>query len=145
MAELNILGATSGDTGSAAICGVRGKKNIRIFIMHPKGRTSPVQEKQMTSVLDDNVFNLAVEGTFDDCQHLMKSIFSDVKFKEKYSLGSVNSVNWARVLAQIVYYFYAFFRVQERTDAKQVRFAVPTGNFGDIMACLLYTSPSPRD
>jgi threonine synthase len=132
--ELNILGATSGDTGSAAICGVRGKKNIRIFIMHPKGRTSPVQEKQMTSVLDDNVFNLAVEGTFDDCQHLMKSIFSDVEFKEKYSLGSVNSVNWARVLAQIVYYFYAFFRVQETTGAAKVQFAVPTGNFGDIMA-----------
>ena len=132
--ELNILGATSGDTGSAAIYGVRGKKNIRIFIMHPKGRTSPVQEKQMTSVLDANVFNLAVEGTFDDCQHLMKSIFSDVEFKEKYSLGSVNSVNWARVLAQIVYYFYAAFRVQERTDAAKVQFAVPTGNFGDIMA-----------
>jgi threonine synthase len=132
--ELNILGATSGDTGSAAIYGVHGKKNIRIFIMHPKGRTSPVQEKQMTSVLDDNVFNLAVEGTFDDCQHLMKSIFSDVEFKEKHSLGSVNSVNWARVLAQIVYYFYAFFRVQENTGAERVQFAVPTGNFGDIMA-----------
>ncbi|HPR82664.1 MAG TPA: threonine synthase, partial [Pontiellaceae bacterium] len=132
--ELNILGATSGDTGSAAIYGVHGKKNIRIFIMHPKGRTSPVQEKQMTSVLDDNVFNLAVEGTFDDCQHLMKSIFSDVEFKEKHSLGSVNSVNWARVLAQIVYYFYAAFRVQENTGAAQVQFAVPTGNFGDIMA-----------
>jgi threonine synthase len=132
--ELNILGATSGDTGSAAIYGVHGKKNIRIFIMHPKGRTSPVQEKQMTSVLDDNVFNLAVEGTFDDCQHLMKSIFSDVKFKEKYSLGSVNSVNWARVLAQIVYYFYAFFRVQESTGAERVQFSVPTGNFGDILA-----------
>lgn len=132
--ELNILGATSGDTGSAAIYGVHGKKNIRIFIMHPKGRTSPVQEKQMTSVLDDNVFNLAVEGTFDDCQHLMKSIFSDVEFKEKHSLGSVNSVNWARVLAQIVYYFYAFFRVQENTGAEQVQFSVPTGNFGDIMA-----------
>jgi threonine synthase len=132
--ELNILGATSGDTGSAAIFGVHGKKNIRIFIMHPKGRTSPVQEKQMTSVLDDNVFNLAVEGTFDDCQHLMKSIFSDVEFKEKHSLGSVNSVNWARVLAQIVYYFYAFFRVQETTGAAKVQFAVPTGNFGDIMA-----------
>ncbi len=132
--ELNILGATSGDTGSAAIYGVHGKKNIRIFIMHPKGRTSPVQEKQMTSVLDDNVFNLAVEGTFDDCQHLMKSIFSDVEFKEKHSLGSVNSVNWARVLAQIVYYFYAFFRVQENTGANQVQFSVPTGNFGDIMA-----------
>jgi threonine synthase len=132
--KLNILGATSGDTGSAAIYGVRGKKNIRIFIMHPKGRTSPVQEKQMTSVLDDNVFNLAVEGTFDDCQHLMKSIFSDVAFKEKYSLGSVNSVNWARVLAQIVYYFYAAFRVQENTGAAKVQFSVPTGNFGDIMA-----------
>lgn len=128
--ELNILGATSGDTGSAAIYGVRGKENIRIFIMHPKGRTSPVQEKQMTSVLDDNVFNLAVEGTFDDCQHLMKSIFSDVDFKTKHSLGSVNSVNWARVLAQIVYYFYAFFR----TGADEVQFSVPTGNFGDILA-----------
>lgn len=132
--QLNILGATSGDTGSAAIYGVHGKKNIRIFIMHPKGRTSPVQEKQMTSVLDDNVFNLAVEGTFDDCQHLMKTIFSDVAFKAEYSLGSVNSVNWARVLAQIVYYFYAFFRVQETTDATQVQFSVPTGNFGDILA-----------
>jgi threonine synthase len=132
--QLNILGATSGDTGSAAIYGVRGKKNIRIFIMHPEGRTSPVQEKQMTSVLDDNVFNLAVEGTFDDCQHLMKSIFSDVAFKTEHSLGSVNSVNWARVLAQIVYYFYSAFRVQETTGAVQVQFAVPTGNFGDIMA-----------
>lgn len=132
--ELNILGATSGDTGSAAIYGVRGKENIRIFIMHPKGRTSPVQEKQMTSVLDKNVFNLAVEGTFDDCQHLMKSIFSDVEFKEEHSLGSVNSVNWARVLAQIVYYFYAFFRIQKKTGANEVQFSVPTGNFGDILA-----------
>ncbi len=133
-AELNILGATSGDTGSAAIYGVHGKQNIRIFIMHPKGRTSPIQEKQMTSVLDDNVFNLAVEGTFDDCQHLMKTIFADVAFKHEHSLGSVNSVNWARVLAQTVYYFYAAFRVQERTGAKEVQFSVPTGNFGDIMA-----------
>lgn len=132
--ELNILGATSGDTGSAAIYGVRGKENINIFIMHPKGRTSPVQEKQMTSVLDDNVFNLAVEGTFDDCQSLMKTIFADVDFKTEHSLGSVNSVNWARVLAQIVYYFYSFFRVQETTGAKQVQFSVPTGNFGDILA-----------
>ncbi len=132
--ELNILGATSGDTGSAAICGVRGKENINIFIMHPEGRTSPIQEKQMTSVLDDNVFNLAVDGTFDDCQHLMKSIFGDVAFKHEHSLGSVNSVNWARVLAQTVYYFYSFFRVQECTGAKEVQFSVPTGNFGDILA-----------
>ncbi|MBL7011944.1 MAG: threonine synthase [Kiritimatiellales bacterium] len=132
--ELNILGATSGDTGSAAIYGVHGKKNIRIFIMHPEGRTSLIQEKQMTSVLDDNVYNLAVEGTFDDCQHLMKTIFADVSFKEEHSLGSVNSVNWARVLAQTVYYFYSYFRVQERTGASEVQFSVPTGNFGDIMA-----------
>ncbi len=132
--ELNILGATSGDTGSAAIYGVHGKENIKIFIMHPEGRTSPIQEKQMTSVLDENVFNLAVDGTFDDCQHLMKSIFADVAFKHEHSLGSVNSVNWARVLAQTVYYFYSFFRVQERTGANRVQFSVPTGNFGDIMA-----------
>lgn len=137
--ELNILGATSGDTGSAAIYGVHGKKNIRIFIMHPKGRTSLIQEKQMTSVLDDNVFNLAVEGTFDDCQHLMKTIFADVAFKHEHSLGSVNSVNWARVLAQTVYYFYAAFRVQERTGASGVQFSVPTGNFGDILAGYLAT------
>ncbi|HKL21923.1 MAG TPA: threonine synthase, partial [Tichowtungia sp.] len=118
----------------AAICGVRGKKDINIFIMHPKGRTSLIQERQMTSVLDDNVYNLAVEGTFDDCQHLMKTIFADVDFKTEHSLGSVNSVNWARVLAQTVYYFYAFFRVQERTGASEVQFSVPTGNFGDILA-----------
>lgn len=137
--ELNILGATSGDTGSAAIYGVRGKENINIFIMHPKGRTSPIQEKQMTSVLDANVYNLAVEGTFDDCQHLMKTIFADVDFKTEHSLGSVNSVNWARVLAQTVYYFYSFFRVQESTGANEVQFSVPTGNFGDILAGYLAT------
>ncbi len=132
--KLNILGATSGDTGSAAICGVRGKPNINIFIMHPAGRTSPLQEKQMTSVLDDNVFNLALDGTFDDCQNIMKTIFSDVRFKTECSLGTVNSVNWARVLAQTVYYFYAAFRAMEKTGADSVRFSVPTGNFGDILA-----------
>jgi threonine synthase len=132
--RLNILGATSGDTGSAAIHGVRGKPNINIFIMHPAGRTSPLQEKQMTSVLDDNVFNLAVDGTFDDCQHIMKTTFADVDFKTKYSLGSVNSVNWARVLAQTVYYFYSAFRAMEKTGATSVQFSVPTGNFGDILA-----------
>ena len=97
--HINILGATSGDTGSAAIHGVRGKERIRIFMMHPKGRTSPLQEKQMTSVLDGNVFNLAVDGTFDDCQRIMKSIFGDVEFKSTHQLGAVNSVNWCRVLA----------------------------------------------
>lgn len=132
--ELNILAATSGDTGSAAIHGVRGRERIRIFVMHPHGRVSAIQERQMTSVLDDNVFNLAVEGTFDDCQNIMKAIFNDLAFKDRYSLGSVNSINWARVLAQIVYYFYGAFRVMEKTGAEKVRFAVPTGNFGDIFA-----------
>lgn len=132
--QLNILGATSGDTGSAAIHGVRGKPNINIFIMHPAGRTSPLQEKQMTSVLDENVFNLAVDGTFDDCQEIMKTVFGDVAFKNRHSLGSVNSVNWARVLAQTVYYFYSAFRVMAATGTKTVQFSVPTGNFGDILA-----------
>jgi len=132
--QLNILGATSGDTGSAAIHGVRGKPNINIFIMHPAGRTSPLQEKQMTSVLDSNVFNLAVDGTFDDCQHIMKTTFADVPFKTDHSLGSVNSVNWARVLAQTVYYFYSAFRVMKETGRASVQFSVPTGNFGDILA-----------
>ena len=132
--DLNILAATSGDTGSAAICGVRGRDRIRIFVMHPHGRVSPLQERQMTTVLDDNVFNIAVDGTFDDCQRMMKAIFSDLPFKDRYSLGTVNSINWARVLAQIVYYFFAAFRVMRLTGAKRVRFSVPTGNFGDIFA-----------
>jgi threonine synthase len=132
--QLNILGATSGDTGSAAIHGVRGKPNIKIFIMHPEGRTSPLQEKQMTSVLDDNVFNLAVDGSFDDCQNIMKTTFGDVAFKAEHALGSVNSVNWARVLAQTVYYFYSAFGAMKKSGAKSVQFSVPTGNFGDILA-----------
>ncbi|MEI6891321.1 MAG: threonine synthase [Pontiella sp.] len=132
--ELNILGATSGDTGSAAIHGVRGMPNINIFIMHPDGRTSPLQEKQMTSVLDSNVFNLSVAGSFDDCQSIMKTTFGDVPFKVEHSLGTINSINWARVLAQTVYYFYATFRTLEKTGAQSVQFAVPTGNFGDILA-----------
>ena len=132
--RLNILAATSGDTGSAAICGVRGQKRIHIFVMHPHGRVSPLQERQMTSVLDDNVFNLAVQGSFDDCQHIMKTLFSDLPFKDAHALGTVNSVNWARVLSQIVYYFYSAFRVFEQTGAESVQFSVPTGNFGDILA-----------
>lgn len=132
--RLNILAATSGDTGSAAICGVRGQERIHIFVMHPHGRVSPLQERQMTSVLDANVFNLAVEGSFDDCQLIMKTLFNDLPFKDAHALGTVNSVNWARVLSQIVYYFHAAFRVREDTGADQVQFAVPTGNFGDILA-----------
>ena len=133
-AEMNIVAATSGDTGSAAIYGMRGRERIRIFVMHPQGRVSPVQERQMTTVLDANVCNLAVQGTFDDCQNIVKDLFGDLPFRDRFKLGAVNSINWARVLAQIVYYFYAAFRVQESTGAEKVRFSVPTGNFGDIFA-----------
>ena len=132
--EMNILAATSGDTGSAAIHGVRGRDRIRIFVMHPHGRTSRIQALQMTTVTDANVFNLAVQGTFDDCQGIMKQIFSDLELKGGLSLGTVNSINWARLLAQIVYYFYAAFRVMDRTGATRVQFSVPTGNFGDVFA-----------
>lgn len=132
--SLNILGATSGDTGSAAIESIRGREHMTVFIMHPKGRVAALQEKQMTTVLAPNVFNIAVEGTFDDCQGIMKSIFGDVEFKDRYSLGAVNSVNWARVMAQIVYYFSSALSVMDRTGAAAVQFAVPTGNFGDILA-----------
>lgn len=131
--HLTIVGATSGDTGSAAIHGVRGKKGISIFIMHPNGKTSPVQAMQMTTVTDPNVHNIAVNGTFDDCQDMVKELFNDLDFKKKYSLGAVNSINWARVLAQVVYYFYAWLKVTE-DGAKKVVFSVPTGNFGDIFA-----------
>jgi threonine synthase len=131
--RLNIVGATSGDTGSAAIHGVRGKKGITIFIMHPHGKTSPVQALQMTSVTDANVHNIAIRGTFDDCQDMVKALFNDLEFKNKYSLGAVNSINWARVLAQVVYYVYAWLRVTD-DGSKPVSFSVPTGNFGDIFA-----------
>lgn len=132
--SLNILGATSGDTGSAAIYGVRGKDRINIFVMHPSGRVSPVQERQMTSVLDENVHNIAIKGTFDDCQNIMKNLFGDLEFKHKYNLGAVNSVNWARVLAQVVYYFHAAFQLEKMTGETRMSFSVPTGNFGDILA-----------
>ena len=132
--KLNILGATSGDTGSAAIYGVRGKKNMAIFILHPHGRVSPVQALQMTTVTDPNVFNLAIQGTFDHCQAIVKRLFSDLEFKRRYRLGAVNSINWARVMAQIVYYLWAYFRVSEAEGRLKVRFSVPTGNFGDIFA-----------
>jgi threonine synthase len=131
--KLNIIGATSGDTGSAAIHGVRGKQGITIFILHPLGKTSAVQALQMTSVTDANVHNIAVRGTFDDCQDMVKELFGDLEFKQKYSLGAVNSINWARVLAQVVYYFYAWLRATDETKAP-VHFSVPTGNFGDIFA-----------
>ena len=132
--ELNVVVATSGDTGSAAIHGLRGRKGIRVFVLHPAGRVSPVQELQMTSVLDDNVFNIALAGTFDDAQRIVKTLFSDLPFKDAHRLGAVNSINWARLLAQVVYYFYGAFRTMERTGAKEVSFSVPTGNFGDVFA-----------
>jgi threonine synthase len=132
--ELNIVAATSGDTGSAAIHGIKGREHMRIFVMHPRGRVSPAQERQMTTVLDANVFNLAVDGTFDDCQRIVKDLFNDLAWRDAHHLGAVNSINWARVLAQITYYFYAAFRVMDKTGSERVRFAIPTGNFGDIFA-----------
>lgn len=132
--HMNILGATSGDTGSAAIHGVRGKERINIFILHPHQRVSPVQERQMTSVIDKNVFNIAIEGTFDDGQAIVKKIFNDLEFKERHRLGAVNSINWARILAQVVYYVFAYFKVTARESCQQVDFSIPTGNFGDIFA-----------
>ena len=131
---MNILGATSGDTGSAAIYGVRGKERINIFILHPHERVSPVQEKQMTTVTDDNVFNIAIRGTFDDGQAIVKSIFNDLDFKEGHNLGAINSINWARILAQVVYYIYACLHVSNHESDNTVNFSVPTGNFGDIFA-----------
>ncbi len=131
---MNILGATSGDTGSAAIYGVRGKERINIFILHPHKRVSEVQEKQMTTVADANVFNIAIRGTFDDGQAIVKSIFNDLEFKEKQHLGAINSINWARVLAQVVYYVYACLHISSHENDKATDFSVPTGNFGDIFA-----------
>ena len=130
---MNILGATSGDTGSAAIAGVRGKNNINIFILHPHGRTSPIQALQMTTVLDPNVFNIAVHGTFDDAQGIVKEIYNDLAFRDSYCLGAVNSINWARVLAQVVYYVYAYLKLR-KSGSDSIDFSVPTGNFGDIFA-----------
>ncbi len=132
--RLNILGATSGDTGSAAIHGCRGRERIHIFILHPHGAVSEVQRRQMTTVLDENVHNLAIEGSFDDCQRIVKSISSDLQFKDAYALGAVNSINWARVMAQIVYYFKGCFDVQRATGAERVSVCVPTGNFGNVLA-----------
>ncbi|KAK0568592.1 threonine synthase [Tilletia horrida] len=138
--RLTVLGATSGDTGSAAIAGLRSKADIDIFILHPKGRVSPIQEAQMTTVLDANVHNLAVEGTFDDCQDIVKALFSDAEFNAKHRLGAINSINFARILAQIVYYFSAYFQLAAKLhlntaqQTPEIQFVVPTGNFGDILA-----------
>jgi threonine synthase len=131
---IHILGATSGDTGASAIEGVRGKEGIRICILHPYGKVSKVQELQMTTVHDKNVLNLAIRGTFDDGQRIIKELFADVDYKHKYHLRAINSINFARILAQTVYYFYAYFKVVKEAGTKSVNFSVPTGNFGDIFA-----------
>ncbi|MNW36971.1 Threonine synthase [compost metagenome] len=131
---IHILGATSGDTGASAIEGVRGKEGIRICILHPHGKVSKVQELQMTTVDDANVLNLSVEGNFDDCQRIIKELFADVEFKHRYHLRAINSINIARILAQTVYYFYAYFQLVNQGISGKVNFSVPTGNFGDIFA-----------
>ena len=131
-AKINIIVATSGDTGSAAIDALKGRSNINIFVLHPHRKISEVQRKLMTTVNDKNVFNIAVKGNFDDCQSLVKSMFVDNGFKEKINMSGVNSINWARIISQIVYYFYAFFQLEK--NKKKINFSVPTGNFGDIYA-----------
>ncbi|KAF8752346.1 Tryptophan synthase beta subunit-like PLP-dependent enzyme [Rhizoctonia solani] len=133
--RLTVVGATSGDTGSAAIYGLRGKPSISIYILHPLGRVSPIQEAQMTTVRDENVHNLAFRGTFDDCQDSVKALFADKEFNAKHRLGAVNSINWARILAQTVYYFHAYLSlVKSKGEDVKVQFVVPTGNFGDVLA-----------
>lgn len=127
-----IVGATSGDTGSAAIEAFRGRQTTDIFILHPEGRTSPVQRRQMTTVLDENVHNLALRGTFDDCQNIVKGLFNNHRFRDRVKLSGVNSINWGRIVAQIVYYFTA--AVSLGAPHRKVTFVVPTGNFGDIFA-----------
>ena len=134
--RLAVLGATSGDTGSAAIYGLRGKKGIDCIILFPKGRVSPIQERQMTTVQDSNIHCVAVEGTFDDCQDIVKASFDTPDFRDRVKLGAVNSINWCRVLAQTTYYFWSYLRVTDDPQFKdaKVGYSVPTGNFGDILA-----------
>jgi threonine synthase len=135
--HLNILGATSGDTGSAAEYAMRGKKGVRVFMTSPYGRMSPFQQAQMFSLQDPNIHNLAIEGVFDDCQDIVKAVSNDLEFKRRYRIGTVNSINWARLLAQVVYYFAGYFQATNppATGAGQkVSFAVPSGNFGNICA-----------
>ena len=131
--SLNILGATSGDTGSAAEYALRGKKNVRVFMLSPHGKMSPFQAAQMYSLQDANIHNIAVRGVFDDAQDIVKAVSNDLAFKAKYRIGSVNSINWARLVAQVVYYFKGYFAAT-KDDSQEVMFSVPTGNFGNIFA-----------
>ena len=131
--SINILGATSGDTGSAAEYAMRGKKGIKVFMLSPNGRMSPFQTAQMYSLQDKNIFNIAIKGVFDDCQDIVKAVSNDLEYKEKNKIGAVNSINWGRILAQIVYYFKGYFDVTQSNE-EVVDFTVPTGNFGNICA-----------
>ncbi len=131
--ELNILGATSGDTGSAAEYAMRGKQGVRVFMTSPHGRMSAFQQAQMFSLQDENIHNIAIEGVFDDCQDIVKAVSNDLAFKRQYKIGTVNSINWARLLAQVVYYFAGYVQATERNDQK-VSFTVPSGNFGNVCA-----------
>ena len=129
--KINIIVATSGDTGAAAIDALKGKSNLNVFVLHPNNKISPVQRRLMTIHEENNVFNIAVEGNFDDCQNLVKAMFNDEKFSKAINMSGVNSINWARIIAQSVYYFYAYFKVG---NGQPLSFSVPTGNFGDIYA-----------
>ncbi|MBK6863614.1 MAG: threonine synthase [Ideonella sp.] len=131
--RLNVLGATSGDTGSAAEYALRGKRGVNVFMLSPHGRMSPFQQAQMFSLQDANIHNIAIEGVFDDCQDIVKAVSNDLDFKRRHRIGTVNSINWARLLAQVVYYFAGYFRATRSND-EQVSFAVPSGNFGNICA-----------
>lgn len=130
--KINIVVATSGDTGAAAIDAIKGKKNVNIFVLHPHNRVSSVQRKLMTTGKDKNVFNIAINGNFDDCQNLVKSMFADKNFSNEIKMSGVNSINWARIIAQSVYYFYSYFLIEDKNEP--INFSVPTGNFGDVYA-----------
>jgi len=130
--NINIVVATSGDTGAAAIDAIKGKKNINIFVLHPHNRISPVQRKLMTTIKDKNVFNIAINGNFDDCQNLVKAMFTDKLFSKSIKMSGVNSINWARIIAQSVYYFHSYFLIEN--NSQPINFSVPTGNFGDVYA-----------
>jgi len=129
--NINVIVATSGDTGAAAIDAIKGKNKMNIFVLHPHNKISTVQRKLMSTVKEKNIFNIAIEGNFDDCQNLVKSMFSDKKFSNSINMSGVNSINWARIIAQSVYYFYSYFLVK---DEGPINFSVPTGNFGDVYA-----------
>ena len=131
--ELNILGATSGDTGSAAEYALRGKKGVNVFMLSPEGKMSAFQRAQMFSLQDANIHNIAVEGMFDDCQDIVKAVQNDAEFKAKYHIGTVNSINWGRIVAQVVYYFAGYFNATSSNDEK-ISFCVPSGNFGNVCA-----------